>query len=137
MLDPPLGELATPVGERLRALVAAEPTAEGHFDVVGIPADGVAGPGEDLELVLQRGATVGDVEEVARVAVAGHERQGPLLAHATDQQPRSRDRLGVADRLLEPVAWPVERPVIPVPHVRGELQELLHEHEPFCGVRER
>jgi hypothetical protein len=88
VLDPPLGELATPVGERLRALVAAEPTAEGHFDVVGIPADGVAGPGEDLELVLQRGATVGDVEEVARVAVAGHERPSFTLPVAAARYPR-------------------------------------------------
>src|SRR5262247_3413378 len=76
VIDPASGELATPVGERPCGLVLPEAAAEGDLDVVGVSPDVVACTGEDLELALQRGAPVRDVEQVAGVAVPGHQGQG-------------------------------------------------------------
>ena len=136
MVDTERRELCAPLGELLDGLAGGEAAAQRDLDLVGVTPYRGAGAGQDVQLVPERCAVVGDVEEVARVRVAGDQGQGPLLAHPADEHPGPGDGNGVVDRLLEPVAGSVERSDVVVPQVRGELQQLLEQHEPFGGALE-
>src|SRR3954464_15837794 len=89
VVDAKLPEAVAAVRELVDGLAWGEATAQRDLDVVGVAAGPLALFAEDVELVSQGGAAVGDVEEVARVGVAGHEGQRSPFSHATDQDLRS------------------------------------------------
>ncbi len=129
VVDPDVGEVGAAVSELVGRLSGGESAAERDLDVVGVPPDGVAGAGEHVELVANGGAAVGDVEEVAGVRVAGHERKGAVFSHPADEDSGPVDRGGLVDRRLEAVVAAAERSGVAVPHVGGELEELFEAAE--------
>jgi hypothetical protein len=90
-------------------------------------------PGQDLELVLDGAAAVGDVEQVAGVGVPGDQAQGSPLAGSADQdgRPRTLDGERAAVRPAQPVVRPLEPGVVAGPHPGGDLQRLLQPLEPL------
>ena len=134
---PSAAEVGAAIGELRDRLAHEDAAAEGDLDVVGVAPTASHARAEDVELVAQRRTTVGNIEQVAGVGVAGDERQGPPFAHAADEHPWSRTGARNVYRLLEPMVGAVERCAVAVPHVGGQLQQLFESAESFRGWLER
>ena len=92
---------------------------------------------QHVQLVAHRPAAVGDVEQVARVAVLRHEPQGVPLTGAADEDrgvgPCGRRR--VADRVLQPVVRAMDGLLVAGPHGQRDAQRLAEPFEPVAGVK--
>jgi hypothetical protein len=95
------------------------------------------GARKDVELATQRCVAVGDVEEVAGVGVASHERQSALLAHATDQNARPGNRSWFVDGSREVVVRTSKLAAVTGPLLCGEAQEFLEAAIPLGRGGER
>ncbi len=94
---------------------------------------------EHRQLVSDLGAAIGNVEEVAGVAVTGNEPEGLGFTGAADQdrRVRTRHRFRTADRSPRGQATTHEGGCVAGPHVVGELDGVREPLEPLDRRRQR